>query len=243
MKTLRAVWRLVAFLSALVWYAAPLWVRGWLGEIDWDHHQRTKQRFCRKALQILGVDLLVEGQPYAEGSCVYTSNHRSWLDPFAELATVWAWPVAKAEVGSLPIVAEGARATGILFVDRADKSSRRAVLEAMIEALREGFSVLIYPEGTTSTEQGTIAYRRGAFAVAEESGRPVVPLAVVYPDPSYHWGEGESLWANYVQVAGERRTRLRLIIGEPVKVGAAASERVMGQVRAWTDARIAEGMT
>ena len=241
MQTLRAVWRLVAFLAALAWYATPLWVRGWFGRIDWEHHQATKQRFCRKAMRILGIDLHVEGEPYRGGSCVYASNHRSWLDPFAELATVWAWPVAKAEVASLPIVADGARATGILFVDRSDRDSRRAVVEAMTRTLAEGFSILIYPEGTTSTDPGTIAYRRGGFAVAADAGRPVVPLAVVYPDPSYHWGDGENLWANFVQVAGARRTRLRLVIGEPIAVAAGGSEAAMAEARAWTDARIAEG--
>ena len=77
--------------------------------------------------------------------------------------------------------------------------------------------------------------------MAAEAGRPVVPLAVVYPDPSYHWGDGENLWANFVQVAGAKRTRLRLVIGDPIAVAPDGSEAAMTEARAWTDARIAEG--
>ena len=218
MTTLRATWRLFAFIASLVWHAIPLWVRAARGPIDWTHHQAVRQRFAQSAMRILGIDLTVVGTPYAEGSCVYASNHRSWLDPFAELAVLWAFPVAKAEVGKLPFVAQGARATGILFVDRGDRGSRRAVVDAMVAKLRTGFSILIYPEGTTSTEAGTKDFQKGGFLVAKDAGRPVVPLAVVYPRPDYHWADGVGLWQNFVQVAGQPTTPLTLYIGEARQV-------------------------
>ena len=236
MKTARAVWRLLRFLASLTWHATPLWIRAARGPIDWDHHQTVRQRFCKSAMRILGIDLHVDGQPYRGVACVYASNHRSWLDPFVDMAVVWAFPVAKAEVGSLPIVAAGARATGILFVDRSDKDSRRVVIEQMVGTLRDGKSILIYPEGTTSTEPATKTFQRGAFLVAAQAGVPIVPLAIVYPRPDYHWGEGESLWANFVQVAGQKRTRLRLMIGEPTDFS--NSRDAAGDLRAVIDAYI-----
>lgn len=234
--TLRAVWRLLRFLASLTWHAAPLWMRAARGPIDWDHHQAVRQRFCQSAMRILGIDLHVDGTPYRGGACVYASNHRSWLDPFVDMSVVWAFPVAKAEVGKLPIVADGARATGILFVDRGDRNSRRAVIEQMVGTLRDGKSILIYPEGTTSTQPATKTFQRGAFLVAEEAGVPIVPIAIVYPRPDYHWGDGEGLWANFVQVAGQRRTRIRLFIGEPADFSHNAD--AAGELRAVIDAYI-----
>ena len=222
MKTLRAVTRLIRFLGALTYYATPLWVRAARGPIDWEHHQTVRQRFARSAMKILGITIELEGQPYRGGACVYASNHRSWLDPFVDLAVVWAFPVAKAEVGKLPIVAQGARATGILFVDRGDRSSRVAIMEEMAAALRRGHSLLVYPEGTTSTETATREFKRGAFVAAEQSGCPLVPMGIAYPSPHYHWGDGESLWRNFVDVAGTRRTRVSLYIGAPRIVADAA---------------------
>ena len=230
-----AAWRLVKFVAALVYYAAPLWVRAARGPIDWQHHQAVRQRFCRKALQLLRVDLEVAGEPYRSGPCVYASNHRSWLDPFCDLAVFWAFPVAKAEVGELPFVAAGAKATGILYVDRGSADSRRAVVDAMVDALRAGRSILIYPEGTTSTEPATKSFKRGGFTVAVEAGVPVVPVAIRYPSPAYHWGEGQSLWTSFVRVAGARRTRVRLAIGPPLSPEA-SSESLCAQSRAWIDA-------
>lgn len=219
MKTLRASWRLIRFLASLFWHALPLWIRAAGNKpIDWDHHHATRMRFAKSAMRILGIELTVEGEPYRGGACVYASNHRSWLDPFVHLSVVRANPVAKAEVAKLPIVAQGGRATGILFVNRGDKNSRRTVIDQMIATIRDGKSILIYPEGTTSTEPATKTFQRGAFTVAAGAECPVVPLAIVYPDPSYHWGDGESLWKNFVQVAGERRTRLKLGIGQPIPV-------------------------
>lgn len=236
MKTLRAIWRLFAFCAALTWYATPLWIRAALGPIDWHHHQAVRQRFCKTALRILGIELSVEGEPYVQGPCVYASNHRSWLDPFVELAVVWAFPVAKAEVGKLPFVAPGARATGILFVDRGDRSSRQAIMDEMEGALQRGHSILIYPEGTTSTLPGTRAFRRGAFAVAEAAQVACVPLTMLYPSPDYYWGEGESLWDNFVQVAGEKRTEIKLHIGQALQ--AEVSEAQMQEAQAYIDAVI-----
>lgn len=234
--TLRATWRLLRFLASLTWHATPLWIRAARGPIDWDHHQAVRQKFCQSAVRILGIDLHVDGEPYRGGACIYASNHRSWLDPFVEMAVVWAFPVAKAEVGSLPIVADGARATGILFVDRANRDSRKLVLEQMISTLRDGKSILIYPEGTTSTEPATKTFQRGAFLVASQAAVPIVPMAVVYPRPDYHWGEGESLWANFVQVAGQRHTKLRLYIGKPMDLTDSAD--AAGELRAVIDAYI-----
>ncbi|MFK8055831.1 MAG: lysophospholipid acyltransferase family protein [Saprospiraceae bacterium] len=219
MNTLRASWRLFLFLGTLTWYGFPLWIRAAIGNIDWDHHQTVRQKFAKSALRKLGIQLTVEGTPHQGGACVYASNHRSWLDPFLQLATVWAFPVAKAEVGKLPIVAQGAKATGILFVDRGSKNSRKNVVDQMVGALKEGFSILIYPEGTTSTDAGTIAFKRGGFTVAQEAECPIVPMAVRYADPSFHWGDGESLWKNFVQIAGSKTTPVTLYIGKARNVG------------------------
>lgn len=235
MNTLRASWRLFLFLSTLTWYGFPLWIRAAIGEIDWEHHQAVRQKFAKSALIKLGIKLTVEGTPYEGGACVYASNHRSWLDPFLQLATVWAFPVAKAEVGNLPIVAQGARATGILFVDRGSKNSRKDVVEQMVGALKKGFSILIYPEGTTSTKPGTIAFKRGGFTVAQEAECPIVPLAVRYPDPSYHWGDGESLWKNFVQIAGSKSTAVTMYIGKPRMVADSveAMKTTRGEIDNW----------
>ena len=70
----------------------------------------------------------------------------------------------------------------------------------------------------------------------------MVPVAIVYPDARYHWGDGESLWANFRRVAGARRTRVRLAIGPALAVAPGRSEAVMNEARAWTEARIAEGL-
>ncbi len=224
MKTLRATWRLIRFLASLFWHALPLWIRAAGSKpIDWDHHHAVRMKFAKSAMRILGIDLHVDGEPYRGGACVYASNHRSWLDPFMHLSVVRANPVAKASVAKLPIVAQGGKATGLLFVNRGDKNSRSAVIEQMVDTIRFGHSILIYPEGTTSNEPATKTFQRGAFIVAAEAQCPVVPMAVVYPDPSYHWGDGESLWKNFVQVAGEKHTKLKLMIGRPINVGEAGN--------------------
>lgn len=210
------------FIGVLVFYATPLWIRSAMGEIDWDHHQKVRQKFCKALMRIYNIEIEVYGKPYKEGPCVYTSNHRSWMDPFVMLTHVWAFPVAKAEVGDVPFVAAGARATGILFVKRESKSSRRQVIDLMNKELENGHSILIYPEGTTSKPIETKPFQRGGFLVASTSNVPVVPMAIIYDNSELHWGEDETMWENYVKLAFQKKIRVKLFIGEPLDTNLSA---------------------
>jgi 1-acyl-sn-glycerol-3-phosphate acyltransferase len=137
------------------------------------------------------------------------------LDPLIQLGYMDVFIVSKAEVGSYPVLGRGAKETGIILVHRHDQASRRYALEVIEEKLREGFPVLIYPEGTTFGGDLTGDFRRGAIEMARRIGIPVVPVMIEYPDQSYYWVDDPLL------------TYFKRILSSPI------SHKVFGKVGAF----------
>jgi fatty-acyl-CoA synthase len=116
----------------------------------------------------------------ARGPLLLASNHASYIDVLALLALVPRDFVfaAKAEVGSWPLVGTIVRRAGHLTVERFDVTRSVADAGKVAQALEEGRSVLLFPEGTFTAAAGLRPFRLGTFKAAVQTGVPVVPLAL-----------------------------------------------------------------
>lgn len=128
--------------------------------------------------------LTVTGRWETRGGCVVVANHASHADTAALLAALppAARPVFGAaadywfDVPMRRFVATSL--AGILPVRRTGDGGYAALLAAAGPALRAGRTVVLYPEGTRSTD-GTIGeFRSGALRLARECGVPIIPVAI-----------------------------------------------------------------
>jgi 1-acyl-sn-glycerol-3-phosphate acyltransferase len=108
------------------------------------------------------------------------SNHQGSYDIFALLGHLpfqFKW-LAKKELFSIPFFGWAMTAAGYISIDR---EGTRETVEAMnkaAERIRDGMSVVIFPEGSRSPD-GTIQdFKKGGFTLAIKSKVPVVPLAL-----------------------------------------------------------------
>jgi 1-acyl-sn-glycerol-3-phosphate acyltransferase len=128
--------------------------------------------------------LTVTGRWGAAGPCIIVANHSSHADTAVLLAALppSAQPVFGAaadywfEVPVRRFIA-GALA-GVLPVRRSGDGTYAALLAAVRPALAAGRSVVIYPEGTRSTDGTLGEFRSGALRLARDCGVPIVPVAV-----------------------------------------------------------------
>jgi fatty-acyl-CoA synthase len=140
------------------------------------------RRLSRALFSAAGWRVRVEGLEHLQGPgpWVLTANHVSYLDPLALLVAlpVDFRAVAKQEALSWPLVGTAVRRAGHLTVDRFD--TRRGVEDAAraTQLLRQGTSVLFFPEGTRAPSTALLPFRLGAFKAAVEVGRPIVPLHI-----------------------------------------------------------------
>jgi 1-acyl-sn-glycerol-3-phosphate acyltransferase len=133
----------------------------------------------------LRIPLKTVGEPPSpDQPLVVVANHESILDSFA-LVGVFPEPVVFVAGGDLathPITGPFLRGLGATFVrvnDGTDRSSVRTVLAELAGLARAGHRLVFFPEGGLSPEPGLRRFQLGAFVVAGEAGKPVLPLAVV----------------------------------------------------------------
>lgn len=160
---------------------------------------------------VLNIKSTIEGGPVGEPA-IYVCNHRSFADPIVLCRELDAFVIAKAEVANYPIISWGAEKTGVLYVKRDNKDSRNAVREKMIETLRSGHNVLVYPEGTIGLHTHTLAFKPGTFLEAAEKGIPVVPVAIEYQDDSDLWRHSNFLVQFFTQF-GKWQSTVKLRFG------------------------------
>ena len=235
---IRGIARFFIFVFVALYYLSIILVRALLRGDDLAHAFEIRRRWARFCCHLVGIRVDVNEPPAVEGPAVYVSNHRSYLDPVIVLRDVPSMPVAKAEVSGWPFIGFAARSSGVLYVKREDKDSRRATVIAIEETLKKGFSVLIYPEGTTHVELKSRTFRQGAFRVAAELGVPVIPIAIEYSRPEDAWINDDTFLPHFISTFSRRRIHIRMRYGQPITD--ADPERLLQRTQAWIDDEVVE---
>ncbi|MDX1578186.1 MAG: lysophospholipid acyltransferase family protein [Gemmatimonadota bacterium] len=110
---------------------------------------------------------------------VAVCNHESLADILlvGTLPFDMKW-LSKAEIARIPFLGWMMKMAGDVLVRRSDRRSRGRSYDELLEWLRRGASVMLFPEGTRSRSGEMLPFRSGAFRLAVETGRPIQPLAV-----------------------------------------------------------------
>ncbi|MDQ6683765.1 MAG: 1-acyl-sn-glycerol-3-phosphate acyltransferase, partial [Pseudomonadota bacterium] len=145
--------------------------------------QQRIRWWSAKLLRLIGIELRVAGEPQAGG--VLAINHISWLDVAAVHAVVpEARFVSKADVRRWPLVSRLVDSAETFYLERERKRDSLRVASVVAEALREGQTVALFPEGTTSTGHGLLPFHANLLQAAVMVGAPVQPVALRYGDSS-----------------------------------------------------------
>lgn len=126
------------------------------------------------SVHVEGAERLRGGGPY-----VLVANHQSFADLivmcFLGHPTKY---LGKASVFDVPVFGWALRIAGEVPVVRGDRESGARALRELERWLARGVSVCLFPEGTRSDGGAIGPFKPGAFKLAIESGRPVVPVVI-----------------------------------------------------------------
>lgn len=236
-KTILASVRLFIFAVALI-IAYPLFLLSIKTIIK--YNIKTGFKFRRDFLKfinpVLGIRNKIEGFPPVQPA-IYVSNHRGILDFFVTLKYLNTFILSKAEVRDIPILGKASELTGIFFVKREDKNSRKETRKAIKDIIESGENVLIFVEGTTNVKKLTADFKKGTFEVAAANNIPVVPIAEEYKYKEDLW-ENNSTWQQFVQTAGKCFTDVKLAFGPVLKSN--DSQYLMDESKNWIDNKLLE---
>lgn len=113
---------------------------------------------------------------------ILMSNHQSLVDIAAIVMTLprsqsWRF-VAKRELTRVPIFGQVLVASGHIIIDRGDRERAVASLREAASRIRAGTSVIVFPEGTRSSDGRLQPFKSGPFHLAVEAQVPIVPVTV-----------------------------------------------------------------
>lgn len=140
-------------------------------------------RFWAKSILVVsGVHVRLKGFEHLNSlqSCILMSNHQSNFDIPVLLGRIpiqFRW-LAKAELFRIPIFGRGMRGCGYISIDRSNRKSAFLSLKEAARKIREGVSVLVFPEGTRSMDGKIIDFKKGGFVLAVDAGVPIVPIVI-----------------------------------------------------------------
>jgi 1-acyl-sn-glycerol-3-phosphate acyltransferase len=191
---------------------------------------RVAHRGVRLGLALSGLSLVVEGVGHIQRNraAVYAVNHTSNVEPpilfhvlhelFPRLRILY-----KAELRKLPVLVRAFDLAGFVPLERGNRDQSLPAIERAAEALTEGNSFLIFPEGTRSRTGELLPFKKGGFIMAIKAQAPIVPVAIQGAPNAMRKG---SLLIKPVTI--------NVRIGEPVETTGMTMndrDRLMGDVR------------
>ena len=129
-----------------------------------------------------GVKVTVRGRENINPgtSYVFVANHQGAYDIFSIYGYLnhnFRWMMKK-QLERIPLVGYSCRVSGQIYVDNSSPSAIRATMEDAEQQLKDGMSVVVFPEGSRTFTGKVGRFKRGAYTLAVEFGLPVVPITI-----------------------------------------------------------------
>ena len=172
--------------AALIVVLFPLTLLAWMLTFPFDRKRKVvhgslifQAMFISYAIpiwriRIEGREKRVRGTKY-----VIISNHQSILDILLMncLRYRYKW-ISKIENTKVPFVGLYIKMADYIVVDRGNKESKEEMMTEAYKCLQEGTSIMMFPEGTRSTDNNIGFFKRGAFQLAISAKTPILPVLI-----------------------------------------------------------------
>ena len=137
--------------------------------------------WAKFTINIIGMDIKINGKEnIPEGPCVFIGNHTSILD----IPTIFYSAdrlvgfVAKKEVLKVPILSYWLSRGKCIPLDRQNPRDAVRVINEGVKNLKDGYSMMIFPEGTRSLDGKTLPFKKGSLKLAIKAKVPIVPVTI-----------------------------------------------------------------
>ena len=115
---------------------------------------------------ILGIKLKISGKQESR-KVLFISNHVSYLDIIILGSVVNAVFVAKSEIRNWPIINKLCILGKTIFIERANRRSVKKQAVLIKENMKNGFNVILFPEGTSSDGSRVLSFKSSLFEVVD----------------------------------------------------------------------------
>lgn len=180
------LWYMAGWSYLVVTSPALLWVkylekRGKIREKD-DFIKRFTIVLAKVLFYLTGSSLSIKGaENIPNGPALFVSNHQSHADStiihgFINCPKGF---IADKDAENIPILGVWMKHMKCIFIDRENVRMNIRSMADGINILKDGYSIVIYPEGKINVEKQLIEFRKGCLKLAFKAGVPIVPVTLV----------------------------------------------------------------
>ncbi len=181
MLYLTTAWAFLASCVILVVLSSVSFVAG-LIDSSGDSSHVIARWWGKGILLVSGIRVHVKGLEHIDPNkqYIFFSNHQSIYDIFVLLAflPVQFRYIIKRELYKVPFLNLAMWAARYIPLDRGKSFSAMRSLKKAIEALKQGKSIMVFPEGTRSQTGEVGEFKRGSMLIASSTKKPVVPVSI-----------------------------------------------------------------
>ncbi|MBE3086136.1 MAG: 1-acyl-sn-glycerol-3-phosphate acyltransferase, partial [Bacteroidetes bacterium] len=159
---------------------------------------------CNTKVEVIGKENILHSKPQ-----IFMANHQSDFDILIALAYIpgqFRWLVKK-ELFNIPIFGAAMRSAGYIEIDRQNREKALQSLDEAALRIREGKSIMTFPEGTRSRSGEIKPFKQGTFHLAIKSGVSIVPVSII--------GSGQIMPKRSLKISSGK---VKLVIGKPINV-------------------------
>lgn len=186
-------------------------------------------------MRIFGFKLVRVGTPRREAT-LFVANHCSWLDISLLHSQRAVCFVAKAEIARWPVIGWVASRGGTIYHERGSNDSLARVSQTMIERLKTGLGVGVFPEGGTGEVDKVRTFHARIFQTCYDANVPAQPVALRYvrdglAAKAVAFRGKEAFFQNVLRLLGEPATTAEVHFGEAIVLDPAGRKRMAEAAR------------
>lgn len=145
---------------------------------------RLTSFFSKLMKKNFGITVRIDksGSGYSEEKTyLILSNHLSYLDIFLLFSEFPACFIASVdEVKETFLLGRATELSGGFFVERRNRTNLRSEIESIVDILKMGLNVVLFPEGTTSSGEQVLPFKVPLLSVAQKAGVEILPVCIRY---------------------------------------------------------------
>ncbi len=199
--------------------------------IKWRHLAiKYTSIMSRKLAKSLHFEVTLNGgeilQKMRSTNYLMVANHCSYMDI---LLLSWQQPasfITSVEMGNTAFLGSITRVGGSLYTERDKPVSLPLEIKRFASTIKDGFKVVLFPEGTSTDAQSIKEFRSSLFQVAIEAQAPILPVCIKYTHIDDHafsrdnhklvcWYDDMEFLPHFMKMLGHR-FKVQINVLEPI---------------------------
>lgn len=147
-----------------------------------ERFSRSTQLYCGMIVKGLGIRVITKNRPPDLRNVLFVSNHMGFLDILAIASLYPMLFVTSVEMKNTPVLGTLTQMGGCLYTDRRSRGRIMDELQNIVQALKEGLSVVLYPESVSTNGEAVLPFKRTLMMSAAYANVPIQPLVVNFTE-------------------------------------------------------------